>query len=485
MKAVKESDFKKWGCVECGCEYCYHDHLYGGMVQILICGECNSRFMVMADDMVVSNIGIGKKTYRGFAIPYEFQNTRDSFSFFLQKLFHSNEDVKNQIQNGIGFLKNGFVYPIVGPHHREGILKHKLVVPDLRPDSGIGEFCNPRGVGYDLACFVKSKEAGERVVSMINRLDQESGFHCFHAHLDYREKEPLWIQVKIDYTSEMRAKILDKMIRENHNIITEDIVRSSLEKEIDFETVFELETKNAFLNPISTSFLEKALVDYSNLSLEKKNMIFESSYSNPNFLDQFEVYGTYLEVMKKLEKRDVSSAKEALHHYMTLENDSYSTGMLDRVSLQQDYVSYFHENLVDSIENLLNQFSYSSLDRNTYFDFSISLVDKEMLLNQWKDISSLLLSHVSFEDMTKDLALEKGDAIKTDSPFISFSLFGLYVQVEKFLMEEDYSGALAAICHVSRQKDFLKIPDSYYPIYEKLKEIELSFSLEKPFIKTK
>lgn len=47
------------------------------------------------------------------------------------------------------------------------VFAHKYVRPDLRPDpNSDAEFWIPRGVGYDLSGFVKSKEAGARIVNL-------------------------------------------------------------------------------------------------------------------------------------------------------------------------------------------------------------------------------------------------------------------------------------------------------------------------------
>lgn len=103
----------------------------------------------------------------------------------------------------IGF---GDFYPEIQVHPRRGIPSHGR--PDKKPDGG-GEFFYPRGIGLDdcacfvcgthdrdgkgntilnnIAAFVQSKEAGERVVAMFPR----------GAWLDYRDLEPDRIQVKI------------------------------------------------------------------------------------------------------------------------------------------------------------------------------------------------------------------------------------------------------------------------------------------------
>ncbi len=64
--------------------------------------------------------------------------------------------------------------------------------------------------------FVDSKEAGERVVDMFNG----------RAFLDYRPKDPNWIQVKVGALPEHKnaLKTLYDLVVENDNVITPDII---------------------------------------------------------------------------------------------------------------------------------------------------------------------------------------------------------------------------------------------------------------------
>lgn len=96
--------------------------------------------------------------------------------------------------------------PEVQKHPRQGIAKHGN--PDISPGEG-GEFFKSRGIGLDrctcficntdkrdelgstylnnISAFVECREAGERVVAMFPN----------GARLDYREREPDRVQVKI------------------------------------------------------------------------------------------------------------------------------------------------------------------------------------------------------------------------------------------------------------------------------------------------
>lgn len=100
------------------------------------------------------------------------------------------------------------------------------IVPDVRPD-GEGEYWSSRGAGYpDISGFVKSKQAGERINAMVDKV------LCTSEHkswLDYRETEPTWIQYKF-HKDEFDMKKLDTLTKSNNGIITEDIIRQSILK---------------------------------------------------------------------------------------------------------------------------------------------------------------------------------------------------------------------------------------------------------------
>lgn len=92
---------------------------------------------------------------------------------------------------------------------------------DERPEGG-GEYWTSRGASsYDVSGFVKSKPAGERLLRMVKYILETDNPATF---LDYREFEPNWIQFKFS-SEEFDVERLDKIARENNNIITERIVR--------------------------------------------------------------------------------------------------------------------------------------------------------------------------------------------------------------------------------------------------------------------
>jgi len=100
---------------------------------------------------------------------------------------------------------------------------HKImpIVHDVRPD-GDGEYWQSRGPGYpDIAGFVKSKQAGERIDEMVSEVLMNKEHKSW---LDYRETEPTWIQYKF-HKDEFDMDMLDSLTKENEGIITKEIIK--------------------------------------------------------------------------------------------------------------------------------------------------------------------------------------------------------------------------------------------------------------------
>ena len=101
----------------------------------------------------------------------------------------------------------------------------KYVAPDSRPEEG--EYWNSRGtgVGYDgtpdCSGFVVSKLAGERLRRMVRLVLEKDETE---SYLDFREREPNWIQFKFN-GKEFDVEKLDEMARANNNILTIEILK--------------------------------------------------------------------------------------------------------------------------------------------------------------------------------------------------------------------------------------------------------------------
>ena len=104
------------------------------------------------------------------------------------------------------------------------------VAPDSKPE--VGEYWNSRGIGYDLSGFVVSKLAGERLTRLVKYvLNTDKPL----SYLDYREYEPNWIQFKFQ-KEEFNLELLDKLARENNNIVNETILRQCIINDTKEET---------------------------------------------------------------------------------------------------------------------------------------------------------------------------------------------------------------------------------------------------------
>ena len=152
--AVNWRDVRAWGCPYCGRHTHVHSNEYLGS-SLLICNGCGKGFVMLGDGITKSQIGVG---------------SGDNIS-----------------------------YPAMVDHPRAGM--PPLPRPDIHPEyfssrgigSEFGTACFVCGQGgntlySNIAAFVKSKEAGQRVVEMFDNVG---------VRLDYREFEPDWIQVKI------------------------------------------------------------------------------------------------------------------------------------------------------------------------------------------------------------------------------------------------------------------------------------------------
>ena len=102
----------------------------------------------------------------------------------------------------------------------------KIVVPDVRPEGG-GEYWESRGASVsDVSGFIKSKEAGQRLLRFVKYVLEKDEIETW---LDYREREPEWIQFKFS-AEEFDVNKLDELSRANNGILTEDIIKQCVLK---------------------------------------------------------------------------------------------------------------------------------------------------------------------------------------------------------------------------------------------------------------
>lgn len=157
MLSILYSDFKQFGCPNCGCDSAKGSCASGGGLSSATCRHCGLHFELRAPQ--VSTIC----EYAGY--PEDPENPRSEY-------------VMEQA--------------IRIPHPRAGIPSWHWMPKDERPKEG--EYWNSRGVGYDLSGFVRTKKAGERILAMVHEVLGTTECKTF---LDYRQSEPTWIQFKI------------------------------------------------------------------------------------------------------------------------------------------------------------------------------------------------------------------------------------------------------------------------------------------------
>lgn len=181
MLAVKGSEYLEFGCPNCGCDYTVRDNGFIGNQPSGTCKHCNFHYQILADGLTKSDVkfGTGRKD-----------------------------------ENGKVIMESA----ILIPHPRKGIPKWHWEAPDEKPD--YGEYWNPRGIGYDLSGFVKSKQAGERILQMVKEV---LGKENPDSWLDYREYEPNWIQFKFQ-KAEFDLDELFDMVMNNNYILTKEIL---------------------------------------------------------------------------------------------------------------------------------------------------------------------------------------------------------------------------------------------------------------------
>lgn len=180
MIALNCREEELYGCPNCGCDTWRRDSCFRGDQPGGTCRSCGLHYQILAD---------------GVKPEVKFNTGR--------------KDV-----NGKDIME----YAILIGHPRKGIPAWHWEAPDSKPDNG--EYWNPRGIGYDLSGFVKSKQAGERLLQMVKdalKKDKPASW------LDYRENEPEWIQFKFQ-KQEFNLEELERLVKENGGIITTDIL---------------------------------------------------------------------------------------------------------------------------------------------------------------------------------------------------------------------------------------------------------------------
>lgn len=194
----------------------------------------NDRFAVLVEDA------------KRWGCPYCGRNPHlgpdDRFSYALMQCSGCHTGFMLVTESGVDLAKQSMEmnrFALKVPHPREGIPAHEK--PDIRPDVPDSEFFYSRGLGLDyvpacyvcgeksshcmdnIAAFVETKAAGERILKMFEP-------HTAFMRLDFRAREPEWIQMKLG-TCKRHVPNLEALHRLTHEagkIINPGIIRESL-----------------------------------------------------------------------------------------------------------------------------------------------------------------------------------------------------------------------------------------------------------------
>lgn len=178
MIAVNVNEGKLYGCPNCGCDTWTRDNCFMGNQPTGTCKSCGLHYQIMADGIEKSSVGFG---------------------------------TGRKDENGNDICE----YPTLIIHPRKDIPAWHYEYPDSKPECG--EYWSSRGIGYDLSGFVKSKQAGERLLKMVKEVlnnDKPTSW------LDYREYEPEWIQFKFQ-KEEFDLRKLQELCKKDRTITLE------------------------------------------------------------------------------------------------------------------------------------------------------------------------------------------------------------------------------------------------------------------------
>ena len=186
MLSILFSEFKEWGCPNCGCDSVTSGCFSCGGVTSGTCRHCKLTFEIRSDN--------GKGIVQYGSHP---ENPSDPNSESVMEYAHRIA------------------------HPRSGVSAWHWEPKDIRPEEG--EYWSSRGVGYDLSGFVKTKAAGERILAMVHEV---LGTDKCETYLDFRPSEPTWIQFKF-HKDEFDIEKLDSLTRDS-GIITKDIIKQCI-----------------------------------------------------------------------------------------------------------------------------------------------------------------------------------------------------------------------------------------------------------------
>lgn len=468
MIAISKSDFYKNGCVDCGCESASFIYLDDDFSK-LTCAECRSEFIILNDGIVESEIC--HKT-----------NKIDSKGSPIFEHYKLQE------------------------HPRKNILKHLLVLPDIRPENGIGDFCFPRGISFTLSCAVKSKEAGIRITDMINRVNTEYNNKQFSCTLEYNDKCPLRVNVRIDYPTKLKGIILLRLIDANDQILTEDILRKTINMEMNFEYYWKYFVSSGIFNVVNFSFIDLLVDDPTNITQDQLDYGYLDSDPNYNYLDQFELFAIYHQIDAELSNDNLDNAIILANHLIRICNSPFNCDVILKTDIKNDFTLKLRQSFINSVISLLHGHYDILTGESVTLDLDefnncmptieypiITDNNKNAFLLEWHLLVSKIFSVIDIDKLKISSAFEKEkistisfNKISNDNleTYIMFSLFGLYIHVSKKIEENNYDNAILAISHVANQQKYELIEtilsnsdnsEKYKEIYKNLLDISNNY----------
>ena len=384
MIAISSREKEMYGCPYCGCEIALTKGSYGCGTLPVVCIECEKDFVILADGLTKSNIGFGTGKVDA---------------------------------NG----KTIYEYPELCAHPRKGIPSHKYVEKDVKPE--YGDYCSPRGVGYDLACFVKTKIAGERITTMMEEY-KDRGISC---RLDYRPNEPKWIQVKFSAREEAREYFLDGKLRENNSIITKELVEEVVTMPINYTN------KNKYCRGFSFASwydLKYALEDYDNVKENKPFSMNDIIRRDP--MDFYQRLGLYFTIDIFKNKDEYSNCK-LLSSYLSGTNDEYSYSSSKDINNQlKNLIDLYNEEFNTQIKyegkcrfNIYRNFDYTDY-RSIFSD--VEFIKSVLRKLDYSEIEKLLSVYHADNEEELNKIIEDVDVNKV---YPLFTLFGLLSKLTK------------------------------------------------------
>lgn len=474
MKAINWTAFKEHGCVKCGCATCYSTGIVGS-TSVVKCQECEEKFLILSDDLSMSNVGFPVENYDGIV----FDEERNVF-FHGEVLYDCQTGIMKQdllkkyLQENnheVGTLIDGFVYPCVINHPREKISSHEYEGIATKTKDDKGYFCVPVNLDRDLVCDVKSKEDGQKITKMINDIGDKFG--DFRCQLNYDKCDDNFSQIIIKFQDDLRAALLAKLIQDNSNVITKDIVMQSLTQDIDFETFWKCKILWAIDKSADIRCMHDFVLAFGGFPKEMQ----EDSYyafQRENYVDQFEVLGACKQINLEFEKKNFSNAWALMSHLVDLNNDSFNKKLKASAPGGTEYFEYCRQILQNELSNVVKVYSkykneeiYSSSLSNTIplkKNFKLSSDMKANFILDWQSVMPTILEVIDFPTLKiattrrfktdEQIIQDEKEAFESlANPYAMFSLFGLCVQVTKCIEDNQIETAILAIEHVSKQID--------------------------------